>query len=507
MIIRKFEKNPDLFFWSCLGLIVILSSASLFLNINGSLKIDEPFSANLMNLSWAEFFKVFLHDPATPLYYVLLKLWTSIFGDSERALRSFSVLCFVLTVVLVGITAREMGGLYAGLAGAILASTSSVGRVFADTARPYAVLSLLVAIGAFLFFYLAGFIKAERISGGRQIFPLVGFVMINTLGVLTHPIYIFFLLGCNAAALIKSRKLFWTISLCNVLTAVFFLVAWGSFFFRTIDLPAVSWMEIPDIKDLIHGYLNVWGILFTLLLLGYLILASIWNFKSVKDFVLSQAGLMCLILLTTMSLVPFLISQNRSIFNDERTPALFFPLACVFVALLVTRFKNLWFTFGLLMILFGVVVVFPFFKNGSTVERSPRSSIAYVVQNAKCGDIIIAAGLSINETSYYMRRLNAPACIQMVAFPASMEEHPGWMYPPDLLMQPETLAAEADDLVNHTENELRTENRIWLFYEDRTDRKDVLDILKSRLDQKLVLTESIKGYGSFFTEVLVYSKK
>lgn len=508
MIFQKIRNNPDRYFLPGLGLFIILSVIRVLMTINRSFTIDEPFTANLVNLPWAEMFKMFLRDPSAPLYYVFLKLWVSMFGDSEGALRSLSAIFFAFTILVVGITARRLAGTLAGVAAAMLASVSSIGITFAGTARPYALLSLLTAISTMVFFFIVGPLQTTLMETKRKFLLFAGFVLINVLALLTHPIFIFFMIGYSAAAGIRSRQQFWIVSLCSVITMGLYLSVWGTFFFHTVILPATTWLEVPDIKDLVHAYLNLWGITETSLLIFYILLAAVWNFRSVRDFILSQQGLISLAILLVSSLLPFVISQFKPVFDDSRIPALFFPLACVFVALLITRFKNLKLTFGILALLFAYVLVSPAFaKDNKGIEKSPRSSIQYVVANAQCGDVLIFGGMSLSETTYYLRRFNAPDCIARKAFPDSMNDHPGWMDPAGLLQQPDRLTTEADALVNHLAQNSGKQNHIWFFYETRTPRQKVLDILKSDLDQKMILVQTVSGYGTFFESILIYSTK
>lgn len=508
MIFQKIRTHPDRYFWLCLGLLIILSIVRVFMTINRSLTIDEPFSANLVILPWTEMFKMFLRDPAAPLYYVFLKLWVSIFGDSEQALRSLSMFFFAGTVLTVAVTAKELNGFSAGIAGSLLASISSIGLTFAGTARPYALLSLLTAISTLIFFSIVDLIKTNFLATNIKFFLRIGFVLINVLALLTHPIFIFFMIGYSVAAWVKNRQQFWIVSLCNVITVGVYLSVWGTFFLHTVVLPATTWLEVPDIKDLIHGYLNLWGIAGTTLLFLYIVLSSIWNLRSTQDFVVSHPGLMSITVLTATSLLPFLISQYKPVFDDSRTPALFFPLACVFVALLLTRFKNLKLAFGLLILIFSFVFINPIFaSSNSGIEHSPRSSIKYAVENAKCGDVFISGGMSTSEITYYMRRFNASDCIQRKAFPESINDHPGWMDPFSLLQGSNQLSIEADALTNDLEQVLGRQNHVWFFYETRTPRQKVLDILKSSLDEKMILVQTVPAYGTFFESILIYSAR
>jgi hypothetical protein len=508
MIFQQIRNHPDRYFWLCMGLLIILSVVRVFMTINRSLTIDEPFSANVVILPWTEMFRMFLRDPSAPLYYVFLKLWVSVFGESEQALRSLSVIFFAGTILIVGITAKQLNGIFPAIAGALLASISSTGLNFAGTARPYALLSLLTAISTLIFFSLLGLTRTNILTTNRKFFLLTVFVIMNILALLTHPIFIFFMIGYSVAAWVKNRQQFWIVSLCNVITVGIYLLVWGTFFVHTVVLPATTWLEVPDIKDLIHGYLNLWGIAGTTLLFLYIVLSTVWNLRSTQDFVVSHPGLMSLTVLTATSLLPFLISQYKPIFDDSRTPALFFPLACVFVALLLTRFKNLKLAFGILILIFSFVLTNPIFaSSNSAIEHSPRSSIKYAVENAKCGDVFISGGMSISETTYYMNRFNASDCIQRKAFPESINDHPGWMDPFSLLQHSDQLTREADALANNLDQTLGRQNHVWFFYETRTPRQKVLDILKSNLDATMNLVQTVPGYGTFFESILVYSSK
>jgi hypothetical protein len=284
-----------------------------------------------------------------------------------------------------------------------------------------------------------------------------------------------------------------------------YLAIWGPILFRTINLPAISWMEVPDIKDLIHGYLNLWGLARTIVLGAFVLFASIWHFRTMRDFLLSRTGLISSGILLTTSLLPFLVSQYKPVFDDSRTPSMFFPIASVFIALLLVRLKNSGIALGILVIMLGSAVVSPLFTTADpATEYSPRASIRYVLENARCGDTIISGGLSNNETTYYLRRLRAPDCVEHRIFPESLYEHPGWMDPPSLLEHSAELEIEAKSLVNELD---RSHTRVWFLYEHHPYRQPVLDILKTQLDQEMVLRESLKGYGTFFDSILVYGSE
>jgi mannosyltransferase len=63
-----------------------------------SLWFDEAFSWRLVQFPWYELLPRVGQDNHPPLYFILLKAWAAVFGDSVFALRSLSVLFGVLTI-------------------------------------------------------------------------------------------------------------------------------------------------------------------------------------------------------------------------------------------------------------------------------------------------------------------------------------------------------------------------------------------------------------------------
>ncbi|MBU1130504.1 glycosyltransferase family 39 protein, partial [Patescibacteria group bacterium] len=88
-------------------LIIFLSIILRFIGINQSLWLDEAIGALVVkSQSYLGIVTQFpLGDNHPPLYYLKLKAWTDIFGYSEFALRSLSVVFGILTIVFVYKTA------------------------------------------------------------------------------------------------------------------------------------------------------------------------------------------------------------------------------------------------------------------------------------------------------------------------------------------------------------------------------------------------------------------
>lgn len=84
---------------------------------------------------------------STPfLYYVLVWLWSRVFGLGEAGLRSFSALCSTLTIPVVWMIGRRLVSERVGLIAALLTAVNPFLFWYAQEARSYSLLLLLSAL-------------------------------------------------------------------------------------------------------------------------------------------------------------------------------------------------------------------------------------------------------------------------------------------------------------------------------------------------------------------------
>ena len=91
-------------------------------------------------------------DPHSPLYYTILHFWMKI-GSSESAVRSFSVICSLATLVIVYLASLRLYGFRVALAAAFLFACAPLSVLYAQQARMYACMMLL-ATGAWAALHL-----------------------------------------------------------------------------------------------------------------------------------------------------------------------------------------------------------------------------------------------------------------------------------------------------------------------------------------------------------------
>jgi mannosyltransferase len=84
-------------------------------------------------------------ESTPPLYYVLVWLWSRIFGTGEVGLRSFSALCGVLTIPVLYLLGTRLVSRRVGLVAALLTAVNPLLFWYSQEARAYALMVLLSA--------------------------------------------------------------------------------------------------------------------------------------------------------------------------------------------------------------------------------------------------------------------------------------------------------------------------------------------------------------------------
>jgi mannosyltransferase len=149
---------------------------------------DEGNSARLSERSIPAILEGTASDIHPPFYYLLLRGWRELVGETEFGLRSLSAFSGILTVAMaIALTriffARRFseGMFVAGL----LAATSPVLVYYSQETRMYALLAFLGAISTW-----ALWIWMLRLKAGRGALPwMVAYVLITVAGLYTHYFY------------------------------------------------------------------------------------------------------------------------------------------------------------------------------------------------------------------------------------------------------------------------------------------------------------------------------
>jgi hypothetical protein len=135
-----------------LAALVLITLLARFKEAHYNVSGDEIFSIKVANQSFAKLISDVVEDRThPPLYYILLHSWIGMFGASEMAVRSLSILFSgMLTLVLYALLRRFMDrGMVYGLL--LLVALSPFFVYFGEEVRPYSLIALSAAVNLLCF--------------------------------------------------------------------------------------------------------------------------------------------------------------------------------------------------------------------------------------------------------------------------------------------------------------------------------------------------------------------
>ena len=225
-----------------------------------SLWLDEAVSWRFTHLSQRELWTQVL-DTYPPLYYSLLRLWR-VFGDSEAALRSLSVVFGELAIVLTYLLGRQIVNERTGLFAAALVATSTLQLQYSQEARAYELLtaaSLMASIG------LVGVLQAH--AAGQRPRLVIGFAYVGGMVITLYAHNIAFLLfgvaGLIGLADAMRRRTVACVAMWAALNAL--VVAGWRYWLPVVwkqgrgNLPQLDWLHPPDLSAVIATAHSLYG--------------------------------------------------------------------------------------------------------------------------------------------------------------------------------------------------------------------------------------------------------
>lgn len=170
---------------------------------------------------WWKIWTSLRHATHPPLYFVMLRWWRELFGESEAAARSLSVVCSLTALLCLFIVSRTLHGPVVALHATLFMAVAVTQVVFAQEARSY---TMAIALA------LASTVALLRLQmHGASVFRVGGLMLGLSCLLLTHYLgfSVFVALGLYATITCRHGRHRW--ALLSFGTALFFfLVLWGS---------------------------------------------------------------------------------------------------------------------------------------------------------------------------------------------------------------------------------------------------------------------------------------
>lgn len=462
--------------WAILAAQLLLTIGFL---ANKTLWLDEAYSALMARLPLAGIIQAMIFDAGPPLYYMLLHMWRAVLGESETALRGFSLLCALAATAGICQLAREAIGRQAAIITTLLFAFSPLTMAYAREARQYTLLAALAVGAAWCvrryvtrgdFLYLAG--------GGLSWLALV----------YTHNLGWFIAVGTGLAALaLPGGNRRWPPLLaCGAAVVILYLpwlptlaaqwyhteqtIAWVEKAW-TPWMPGYTWtgflpggalpayMDLPRFprvaqiaNSLLFGLPLLWGI-----------------YQAFRN---NQRVIFCILILLLIGLGgPCLVSvAGKPIYLAGRTDYGLFPFWCLLAGYGVSRvsWKKAPVFFLLLFLPQAAGVDTAYLLRDD--PRSERDLILYLEKNAQAGDMVLCTGLTRPALEYYLRDRG----FQFLSYPFDMKNHLAHLNE-SWYLEHMNLDAEADSVLQTAKQTLKTENRLWVVGSDRAINQPLLN--------------------------------
>ena len=164
-----------------------------------SLWLDEVASFHFSSQSFIKALAAEKTNP--PLYYILLHFWILLFGNSEAALRSLSIVPSIISVVLIYFLGTRIYDEKTGLIAALFMAFSTFHIFFAQEARCFALL-LALLLGSMLFMDIA----LDNRNNKARMWPWLLYFLMTIGALYTHFYSVFFVAAENLFFLTRWRE-------------------------------------------------------------------------------------------------------------------------------------------------------------------------------------------------------------------------------------------------------------------------------------------------------------
>lgn len=218
-----------------------------------SISGDEAFSIFFSQQDLSSLIERLSKDQNPPLYFIILHFWIKLFGISEIATRSLSVLFSSLCSAGIYLTGRKLISNNTGIIAALLFSFLLPITYYAQEVRSFSLVLLLAIIAIYSF--------SSYFFDEKKRKYLILLTASSALLVYTHFLTVTLLLSLFVFALVYTRKKlssFLPYLVSQIIAALFFL-PWLGYLYQNLPEDGVFWLAKPGISNLIQEMFNLVG--------------------------------------------------------------------------------------------------------------------------------------------------------------------------------------------------------------------------------------------------------
>ena len=253
---------------SCSSHILLVIASTLLMAVlsllfigDKSIWIDEAGSIFIAR-DWSQMWQYLLsHEANMWLYYILLNPWLKL-GHSEAIIRSLSAIFAVATIPAVYFLGKRLFGPRAGAIATLLVASNAFFISYAQEARGYTLLVLLVTLSSLFF------VRAVQTAAWKN---WLGYAMLSALALYTHLFAaLAYFVQAVSLPLLGRKELPWRGFVFSFLVLGIFLIplcVW-----QPLNTGQLDWISPPTASDIYGFFLRLAGN--RPLLLLYFILCS-----------------------------------------------------------------------------------------------------------------------------------------------------------------------------------------------------------------------------------------
>jgi uncharacterized membrane protein len=304
------------------------------INLNKSIWFDEAYSAYLARLDYSDIVAVTARDLHPPLYYILLKAWSGVFGHSIVAMRLLSTAFGVVTIAFIHRLIKTMAGIRASALAALAISIMPLFVYYGQEMRMYTMMTAIVFAASYVLV-----VAVERAT--LPWWTLYGALV--ALGMWTHYFVVFVWIAHLCWLVWRYRREVLNRStVIAYATALLLFAPWlptvvRRFFFSEVEnswVPPLSLSQIVDFvgsvffaRQMTRSPITV-AMAAVIVVVGYYVVR---NWKSLKN----------LELVVLMAVVPVLALLALSVFRPEFVERYLLPSAVSAVIVSVLSLREL----------------------------------------------------------------------------------------------------------------------------------------------------------------------
>jgi 4-amino-4-deoxy-L-arabinose transferase-like glycosyltransferase len=414
-------------FW---GVVALILAAGLAFRLPGlatrSLWIDELFSEWFASQSFSDLWRdVPTYETHPPFYYTLLKLWTSVFGNSELGLRSLSLLASMATILIVAASGRLVKAKWltdgVSLLAALLLAVNYASIRDAQNARPYALQTFLCTAAVLAALALVARLRPRTGESSRPdgwIAPalLLGASAGLALWIHNTSLFIAFGIWCGLAlslAVTPAGERLRNFAIFSA-TGVLALLVWAPyipiFIAQSRAFSGLAFWLTPKIRDLYSAWMLILGDAWPALSLGLALLAlGLFRLSRHRPALAIMVAAILLVPLYGVLAVSFAVKP----IYIQRLFAWMVPLALLVIAFgVLTATRRRWPRLVLALAAMSFAAIRSFMDINRPIDDW-KAIVAEIAENARPGDVVIAvpAEGSIAVDYYARRQANFPPIV------------------------------------------------------------------------------------------------